>query len=199
MKSLFLIALAVIISHASAQINKPAAASPPAPKLATKDIRVLPFAREFKEQKFKSNDHEMPDELRVNVVTTGLHLYGKKRGETARVQNRPTGHVGKVVLLPVGNRSGQLSVKVTWAEEVTYYYAVLEVNDALETTVLKLVPGKNYDWSFKTENGQSTLKVADGAAELASLSGTADAVKGFGFAGTVRTKGNEADLTITLP
>lgn len=182
-----------------AQAPAPAKPATPAPRLTAKEIRVLPFCREFKEKKFKPNDRDLPDELRATVGAADIHLYGKKRGEVVQLQGRPTGHVGKVVLLPPGERKGRLAAKVGSAEEVTLYFAVLEMAEALETKPLKLTAGKNYDWTVKVENGQTTLRVLDGTAELAALSGPADGVKGLGFAATVRNKGNEADLLIALP
>ena len=172
--------------------------SPPAAKLNPKDVRVLPFCREFDTQKFKANDRELSDELRV-TVSDRVHLYGMKRGGEVKVTGRPVGHVGKLVLLPAGDRAGKLTVKVPTVEEVTHYFAVLELaDDSLDTKSLKLVKDKTYEWSMKSEGGQSTLSLMADGKEVASLNGPADKVKGYGFAATVRNKGNEADMAITF-
>ena len=195
----FIPAFAVLFSSSWAQAPlAPAKAATPVPKLTSKDFRVLPFCREFEHQKFKANDREMPDELRV-TTSDRIHLYGKKRGDTVRVTGREIGHVGKVVLMPAGVRSGTLMVKVPTIEEVTHYFAVLEMADeSLETKSLKLVKEKKYLWSLKVEGGQTAFRIMADGAEIASLTGGTDLVKGFGFAATVRAKGNEADATVTF-
>lgn len=203
MKTILLLLTCITTGAALAQAPlatpKPSLLATPKPRLSAKDIRVLPFAREFKEQKFKPNDREVPDELHVTVGQADVHLYGKKRGDKApSVQGRPLGHVGKVVLLPSGDRAGRLIVKAGASEDVTYYFAVLEMAAALDAQSIKLAAGKIYGWSVKTEEGLTTLRVMDGPAELARMSGAADGIKGVGFAATVRNKGNEADVSITL-
>ena len=192
MKTLFLVSVLFGLLCPAARAQAPAL------KLTPKDIRVLPFCREFKEQKFKTNDRELSDELRV---TTGerIHFYGKKRGEVVRVTGRQVGHVGKLVLMPPDARTGTLTVKVPTVEEVTHYFAVLEMADeSLSTKTVKLLKGKNYLWALKVENGQTALRIVADGKEVESLTGATDQVKGFGFAATVRAKGNEADATITF-
>ena len=172
--------------------------STPAAKLNPKDVRVLPFCREFEHQKFKVNDREISDELRV-TVSDRIHLYGRKRGEVVKVTGRSVGHVGKLVLLPAGDRAGKLTVKVPTVEEVTHYFAVLELaDDSLETKSLKLAKDKSYDWSVKSEGGQSTLSLMADGKEIATLKAPMEKLKGYGFAATVRSKGNEADLYMTF-
>ena len=182
-------------AYAQTPAVKPAT---PIPKLTAKDVRELPFSREFKETVFKANSRDTGDELRVTMAG-GVHIYGKKRGDTVQYQGRTVGHIGKVALMTLGARSGKLTVKVPPAEEVTYYYAVLEVPaGVLDTKPMKLAVGKTYLWSIKTEEGLTIFRVQDGAAEVARLSGAEAEVKGFGFAATVRSKGNEADLMATF-
>ncbi len=190
----------VVSSWSQAPVPPPSPPKAPAPaaKLTPKDVRVLPFCREFEHQKFKANDRDLPDELHV-TFTDRIHLYGKRRGDVVKVTGRSVGHVGKVVLLPAGDRAGKLVAKVPVVDEVTYYYAVLEMaDDSLETKLLRLAKDKSYDWSMKTENGQSTLRLLLDGKEFAALNGPSEKVKGYGFAATVRSKGNEADLLLTF-
>ena len=190
-------ALMLGASFGQAPIAPPKPSAPSA-KPAPKDIRVLPFCREFKEQKFKANDREISDELRV-TASDRIHIYGKKRGDVVRVTGRQVGHVGKLALMPPETRTGTLTVKVPTVEEVTHYFAVLEMADeSLATKSLKLLKGKNYLWSLKVENGQTALRIVADGKEVESLTGATDQVKGYGFAATVRAKGNEADATITF-
>jgi len=187
-------------SPAPAQLPGPGKAPASLPKLTAKDIRVLPFLREFWEVKFKPNDREAPDELRVTTTPTQVHLYGSKRGDkTVRIRERTSGHTGKVFLLPPASRAGKLTVKLPSSEEVRYYYAVLEKADALDSKPVKLEVGKVYAWSIKAEEGRTTLRLTEGATEVVSLSGLSEEVKGAGFAATVREKDHEADLMLTLP
>ena len=96
-------------------------------------------------------------------------------------------------------RAGGLVAKVASMEDVTYYFAVLELDDdTLDTKWLTLAANKPCQWSVKSEGGQTTLKIVSGATEVASLSAATEKVKGYGFAATVREKGNEADLTVTF-
>ncbi len=177
---------------------KSSAKPEPPVKLAQKDMRALPFSREFKETIFKATDRDVGDELRVTFAA-GVHISGKKRGDTVRFNGRPVGHVGKIVLMPVGARAGKLVVRVPSAEEVTYYFAALETGAAtLNAKPMTLAVGKTYVWSLKMEAGQTTLLVLDGAVEVIKLTGAEADVKGFGFAATVRNKGNEADLQVAF-
>jgi hypothetical protein len=50
----------------------------------------------------------------------------------------------------------------------------------------------------KSENGRTILRVVDGnGVEIGSNAAETDKVLGVGFAATVRTQGNEVDLTMT--
>src|SRR4051812_11327831 len=81
------------------------------PKLGANEIQVVPFTREHKTIKFKPNDREMPDELRV--TTTGqIRITGKKKDSPCKqVRGKLACHNGKLVLIPAGERSGKISVK----------------------------------------------------------------------------------------
>lgn len=195
-----LLAGSALIAAALAQTAAPPAKpTPPAQRLTAKEIRVLPFCREFKEVKFKPNDREVPDELRVTVSPGSIHLYGRKKDNTAKIRGRNSGHLGKVVLLPPAARAGTLTVKAPTADEVTFYFAVLELAETLETKPIKLATGKTYDWAIESKDGETTLRVAEGRVDLAVLRAGESQVRGAGFAATVRAKGNEADLSIVLP
>ena len=181
--------------------TKPTPAAPRPPVLTSRDIRVLPFAREWKERIFKRNDREMPDELRVSVTADRIRISGKKKaGDTPRVGEKSVGNVGKLVLLPPGDRSGTLTAKFPTTEDVRYYFLVLELADGtLDSKDMKLAADTNYEWSARTDAGQTTLRVAvAGGTEVASSSAPSDAVKGVGFASTVRSQGNEVDVSITF-
>jgi hypothetical protein len=143
----------------------------------------------------------MPDELRVAVVGDRIHISGKKKtGGTPRVGEKSVGHVGKLVLLPAGDRSGTLTAKFPTVEDARYYFLVLELADgSLDSKDVKLTADTNYEWSARTEAGQTILRVAAaGGAEVAASSAPSATVKGVGFASTVRSQGNEVDLTITF-
>ena len=46
-------------------------------------------------------------------------------------------------------------------------------------------------------SGRAKVLMADGT-EIAALNAPSEKVKGYGFAATVRDKGNEADMSITV-
>ncbi len=183
----------------------PAAAQTPAPKpkppvetkLTSHDIRVLPFAQEHRDVKFKATSREFPSELTV-TTSDKIHFYGKRRSDAAPMaRGKPTGHIGQVALMPPGDRQGSLVLKKAFG--TTMYFAVLELpDDTLSSKQMELKEGKTYSWSVKSENGTTTLRVAsaDGI-EMAVNHAPSDKVLGVGFAGTVRNQGNEIDMTIT--
>lgn len=180
----------------TAVFTLPASAQAPIPKLSPRDIRVLPFAQEHKDTKFKSNTRELPSEFIV-TTTDKIRFYGKRRIDGApTVRGQPTGHLGQLALMPPGNRSGTLFLKKAFG--LFRFFAVLELpEDALNSKQIELKEGKNYTWSVKSENGLTTLRIvaADGV-EIASNSGPVDKVLAVGFAATARNKGNEIDMTI---
>jgi hypothetical protein len=181
----------------TAVFTLPASAQAPIPKLSPRDIRVLPFAQEHKDTKFKSNTRELPSEFIV-TTTDKIRFYGKRRTDGApNVRGQPTGHLGQLALVPPGNRSGTLSLKKAFG--LIHFFAVLELpDDTLDSKAIELKEGKNYTWSVKSENGLTTFLIvgADGA-QIASNSAPADKVLGIGFAATARNRGNEIDMTIT--
>ena len=163
MKALPLLILFTFTASPAVVAQLPGAKAPPPPaKLTAKEVRGLPFCREFKEMIFKANSREIADELRVTMAA-GVRISGKKRAEGGRFGGKPVGHVGKVALMPVGARAGKLIAKVPSSEDVTYYYAMLEKADGkLDTKFLELLPAKAYTWSLKTEDGGTTLVVLRG-------------------------------------
>ena len=167
------------------------------PNLTAKDFRVLPFAEEHKEIEFKATDRQIPNEL---IVTTGdhVHFYGKKRGRVVDVLGKPTGHVGKLVLLPPGDRSGTLTLKKAFG--TAFFFTSVEIpGNALDSKRVELKEGNTYTWSIKTEGPNTIVRVlASDNAEISSQSVPKDKVLGVGFAGTVRNEGNEIDMTINF-
>ena len=190
MKSLTLHLLATVIFAIPALAQAPA-------KLTARDIHVHPFAEEHRTIKFKSNSGELPREFTV-TTTDKIRIYGKKRADGApSVRGKPTGHLGQVILLPPGDRKGTISLKKAFG--LARFFAVVELpDDTLDCKEITLQEGKSYGWTATGGNGVTTLRIlaADGS-EVASISGPTDKVRGFGFAGTVRNKGNEIDMTIT--
>lgn len=162
-------------------------------------IEVLPFAREFMTEKFKANDREVPDELRA-TTTDKVRIYGKRKlNKTAPVRGRMSAHFGKIALIPIGNWKGTVNVKSPSADDVTYYYASLELEGGkLDTKIILLSTGVDYTWSVTQGAAQTTFKITDGAKEIVSLSGPMASVRSFGFASTVRYLGNESDISVTF-
>lgn len=183
------------LAHAETSLVKQP--SPPSP-ITPKDVRVLPYSREH-EKTSLDGERGHPDELRVVTTANKIHLYGTKRVASQKWEGRLICHAGKLALLAPAARTGKVFVKVPPADDVTYYYAALELtNGTLETKELKVQPGQEYAWTFATEAGESRFVVLDGQTEIARLKASADEVKGYGFSATVRWKGNEADLTVTV-
>jgi ribosomal protein L11 len=196
-----LFALSALLSPALwAQVPAtPAKPATPVPKLTAKDIKVFRFAMEFKEQTFPMNDRDMPDELRV-TTTERIHITGKKRGDSAaRVKERMISNIGKVALMPPGDRTGKLTVKFPSAEEVRSYFATVQrVDDALETEEIHLVAGKTYKWSVKTISNDTVFTVTDGDTDVTAITTPTNKLKRLGFAATVLNQNNEADLVVTF-
>ena len=66
------------------------------------------------------------------------------------------------------------------------------------TQPLNLRARKTYDWSVISQGGQTTLRISADGADVENVTAPADIVKGIGFASTVRHKGDESDITITI-
>lgn len=196
MKSLFL----TLVTFAVLALPHVAPAqSTSTPKLATGDIQVVPFAREHPQVKFKPNDREMPDELRA--TTTGqIRITGKKKVQQCpQVRGKPGCHVGKLVLIPPGDRTGKLSVKQPSANDLLYHFACVELpGEALDSKEIKLETGVEYTWEVKTAAETTTFTIRSKSGDLVRMSAPKDKFLGYGIAATVRYKGNEADLTITF-
>ena len=190
MKSLTLTLLSFVL------FALPTLAQAPA-KLTARDIHAHPFAEEHRTVKFKANSSEIPREFTVTTIDK-IRFYGKKRTEGApTVRGKPVGHLGQVVLLPPGDRKGTIVLKKAFG--LARFFAVIELpDDTLDCKETPLKEGKTYAWTTKAENGRTALRIleADGT-EIASVNGPTDKVRSFGFAGTVRNKGNEIDMTIT--
>lgn len=190
MKSLTIHLLAIAIFVIPALAQAPA-------KLNSRDIHVHPFAEEHRTIKFKANAGELPKEFTV-TTTDKIRFYGKKRTDGApSVRGKPVGHLGQVILLPPGDRKGTISLKKAFG--LARFFAVIELpDDTLDSKEITLKEGNSYGWTAMAGNGVTTLRIlaADGS-EVASISGPSDKVRGLGFAGTVRNKGNEIDMTIT--
>ena len=191
----FTVTAGSLLAQAPNQPSKPA--SPP-PPITAKDVRIFPFAREL-QQTSLDGKRGQADELRVATTTNKVHLSGRKRVDSVKVDGRLICHSGKLALLAPADRGGKLAVRVPTADDVTYYFASIELTDGtLSTKPIKLETRKTYEWSFKTEAGQSTFRIVDGQTELAAISAPSEKVKGYGFAATVRWKNNEADLEFTI-
>lgn len=191
---LFISSLAGVWSQTSSLPNRTA---PPAAALTSKDIHVYPFAEEHKDMLFMPTDRSIPNELIV-TTTDHIHMYGKKKSRVVQVLGVPTGHVGKLVMLPPGDRSGTLMIKKSFG--TTKFLNCFELaGDKLDSQEMKLSEGGTYNWSIKNEGTNTTFRLtsADNK-EIAHHTIESANVLGVGFAGTVRNEGNEIDLTITF-
>ena len=194
-----LVLLTALAGTSLAQAPQPAVkpSVPPAP-ITVKEVRVLPYSREHEKTSLEGKRGH-PDELRVVTTTNKIHLHGKKRVESMKVDGWLICHSGKLALLPPVDRAGNVSIKVPPADDTTYYYAVLEMRDGtLQSSALKVELKKDYGWSFKSEGGESTFRVVDGPNELVAIKAPKDKIKAYGFSATVRWKDNEADLAFTV-
>jgi hypothetical protein len=169
----------------------------PGAKLTPREIRGLSFAREQGTVKFKPGSRELPDELNVST-TDHIRIWGKRKSDAApTIRGITTGFIGKIALLPAGDRKGTIFLKKDFG--TTEYLVSLEMSDdTLDSHQVKLKEGKTYNWSVKTENGQTTLRLLEqDGTQVFAQSAAADKVVGYGFAATCRTRGNEIDMSIT--
>jgi hypothetical protein len=196
--SIFLALTASVVLFAQAPLSSTPWATT-SQSLTPKDVRIYPYWREEGTKKITATIG-FPDELRVVTTTNKIHLSGKKKvNNDSKGGGRPILHVGKLALIAPGDRKGKLMVKSPSAQDATYYYAALELDgDQLESKMVDLKVGKDYDWSATSQDGQTTLRISDAGAEVVTLTAPTEKVKGIGFASTVRWKDNEADLTITI-
>ncbi|EDY21518.1 hypothetical protein CfE428DRAFT_0763 [Chthoniobacter flavus Ellin428] len=146
---------------------------------------------------FKATDRSIPNELIV-TTTDHIHMYGKKKSHVVQVLGVPTGHVGKLVMLPPGDRSGTLTIKKSFG--TTLFFNCFELTGGkLDSQEMKLSEGVAYNWSVKNDGTNTTFRMTSPEnKELAHHTIESANVQGIGFAGTVRNEGNEIDLTITF-
>jgi len=168
-------------------LRAPAASSA---KLTGRDIQVLPFIGEENARKYAKKDPAVPDELKVQTSGNRIHIFGKRK-------SRVSAHVGKVVLIPPAERTGNLSVKVPSSLDRCYYYLVLEVDgEVLQTKKIELKPKTPYEWTVKAEGGATALRVTSAGKDVMTLSASTETVKAVGFASTVRWEENDSDIEI---
>ncbi|MEZ0277454.1 MAG: hypothetical protein ACAH88_21255 [Roseimicrobium sp.] len=169
-----------------------------APRMITSsDIRVVPFCATMSAKKLDPKTPGIFNELTV-TKRDGFSIQGRKRNDSGRVDGEVVYHLGKLALVPAGDRTGKISVEVPSKTNVTSYYAVLELADSLVSTQLKLEVGKNYSWSVASKGGQTIMRVMDGNVQVDAVQTDTDKLLGIGFAASVRWEKNEADIHVTF-
>ncbi|WP_206026094.1 hypothetical protein [Roseimicrobium sp. ORNL1] len=161
------------------------------------DIRVLPFCATMSTKKLDPETPGIFNELSV-TKRDGFSIQGRKRNDSGRIDGEVIYHLGKLALVPAGDRTGKLSVEVPSKTNVTSYYAVLELADSLVSSQLKLEVGKKYTWSVASKDGQTLLRVMNGNVQVGEVHTDTDKLVGFGFAASVRWEKNEADIHVTF-
>lgn len=187
------VAIAIVILASSIQAQTPKALPKPSPS----DIRVLPFCGTKKDLKIDPKTKGIFDEL--SVTKSGrIHIHGTKQEDSGRINGEVVYHIGKIVMIPTDDRTGKLVAKLGSQQSVRRYFMGLELEDKLQTEELMLKEGQIYDWSVKSENGNTTFKITAGQAAVATVTAPTAQVKGVGFAAAVRFTKNKADLEVTF-
>lgn len=192
-----LLGLFILASTAMGQTKEPP------PQIKPKDVVEVPFCSVAKDRKLDPKSKGIFDELKVAVTTgreTRIRISGKKNEEAGSLEGQPVLHSGKAALIPVAARKGSLTAKLPEVADVRYYYMCLELADnKMKTEHIKMEKGAIYTWTVEIADGQTTFTIFDPTSKvLATLRGAEKEVRAFGFAATVRWKGNEADLAATI-
>ena len=128
-----------------------------------------------------------------------IRISGMKKSNMSRIMGVRAGHIGKLVLLPAGARSGSLEVKIPSLPNATFYGLAVEINgDVLKVQSPKLDLGPKYEWTTQTDGTDFVFELTNGEDKLVTFKEPAAAVKAFGFYSTVRSPGGKADLIVTL-
>ncbi|HBJ87017.1 MAG TPA: hypothetical protein DDZ88_24795 [Verrucomicrobiales bacterium] len=182
-------AMVILASSIEAQNSKPV------PKPTPSEVRVLPFCGTKKDLKIDPKTKGIFNEL--SVTKSGrIRIYGTKQDDSGRINGEVVYHNGKIALIPTDDRTGKLVAKLGSQQSVRRYFVALEMEDKLQTEEVTLKEGEIYNWSVKSENGNTTLKITTGQAEVAMITAPTAQVKGVGFAATLRFTKNKADLEV---
>lgn len=164
---------------------------------------MVPFTSVAVDRKLDPKTKDIFDELKATVTTgrqTRIRISGKKDADAGNLDGRPVNHTGKLVLIPGRPRSGTLVAKEPTANDVRYYHICVELpDDKLKSEHVELKKGVTYTWVVGTDADKADFKLMDEDSKtVASISVPAGDFRSFGFAATVRWKGNEADLAVTI-
>lgn len=173
------------------------------PPVRPGDVVVVPFTSVAADRKLDPKAKDIFDELKATVTSgrqTRIRISGRKDADSGNFEGRPVNHAGKLVLIPGSPRSGTLVAKEPTANDVRYYHICVELpDDKLKSEHVELKKGETYAWVVKTEGDKTSFTVTDESSKpVASISVPDSDFRAFGFAATVRWKGNEADLVITM-
>jgi len=183
------IVMAILASSVQAQSAKPL------PKPSPSEIRVLPFCGTKKDLKIDPKTKGIFNELSL-TKSSRIRIHGTKQDDSGRINGEVVYHIGKMALIPTDDRTGKLVAKLGSQQSVRRYFVALEMEGKLQTEEVTLTEGKIYDWSVKSENGNTLLKITAGQVEVATITAPTAEVKGVGFAATLRFTKNKADLEV---
>ncbi len=188
---------AAVIAMVILALNIQAQTPKPVPKPSPSDIRVLPFCGTKKDLKIDPKTKGIFDEL--SVTKSGrIHIHGTKQDDSGRINGEVVYHIGKIAVIPPDDRTGKLVAKLGTQPSVRRYFVALEFDDKLKTEEVTLKEDQIYEWSVKSENGNTTFNLTAGQAAVATITAPTAQVKGVGFAAALRFTKNKADLDVSF-
>jgi hypothetical protein len=175
-----------------------------AEKLDLKALHVHPYCSTEPSPLLDPKMKGIFDELKVSVnssTDTRFHITGKKKNDTGKIGDKVVYHLGKLVTTPAVSRTGTILVQLMKGkdESAGNYVALTMQDDTVKATIYKLSEGVPHKWKLDRGPETTTLVVMENdEKEAIRLSAPTSEVREYGFAATVRSVGDNADVLVTF-
>lgn len=181
---------------AQKRINEAAAAGGAPPPQAL----ISRFCHDASPSLYALDDQKMPDELTAVQEGEEVRIEGTGKSDSKNIDGKLVGHFGKAFLITGRAGSGTLEVgSSSYESDHTSYYLLLREKDGtLRQSSCAPSQGTVYTWSASERNGKIVLEIRAGEAVFKSIAASADRCSAFGFAASVRHRGDKAKLSVHI-
>ncbi|HWE02792.1 MAG TPA: hypothetical protein VG326_10325 [Tepidisphaeraceae bacterium] len=150
---------------------------------------------------FKIDSPDVPDVLTVDIRSGKFRIFGIKKvnGDAPAVLGRPSGWLGKAVLLRLPEARGTITVSaIDGGAAYRYYIMLIDRKGSTRFSLLGLKMGAMYTWSVSRTDTDVTFAVTVGDETVGSVTTPIGDFCNFAFATTVRSGGAHLDMEITI-
>jgi len=173
-------------------------------KLDLKELHVHPYCSTEPSPLLDTRTKGIFDELKVSLNSstgTRFHIGGKKKNDTGKIGNKVVYHLGKLVTTAATvTRTGTIVVQPEKGKEnvAGNYVALVMGDNTVKASIYKISDSQSHKWILERGPETTTLTVMEGDAEAIKISAPTSDVREFGFASTVRSVNDVADVTVTF-